>query len=156
MLAEDLELNAELIAVLEIFVCHLHGHKDTDINKIQKKMSDEKYVKEEKALDLPLLPPCQSTLYLHILPSNYVAKVWKCSLLNVVECPSIMENGWMENAEIVWVDDAFPDDIMDIVVDEDLDEGNMERIRRSRWLCWSKYWRLNLQFNLVYVIIANY
>ena len=101
LLAEDLELNAELIAALEIFVCHLHGHKDTDINKIQKKMFDEKYVKEEKALDLPLLPPCQSTLYLHILPSNYVAKVWKCSLLNVVECPSIMENGWMENAEIV-------------------------------------------------------
>ena len=35
----------------------------------------------------------------------------------------------MENAEVVWVDDAFPDDIMDIVVDEDLDEGIMERIR---------------------------
>ena len=32
----------------------------------------------------------------------------------------------MENGEIVWVDDAFPDDIMDILVDEDFDEGNME------------------------------
>ena len=130
LLAEELELNAELIAALEIFVCHWHGYKDTDINKIQKKMFDKKYVKEEKAMDLPLLPPCQCTLYLHILPPyNYVAKIWKCSLLNVVECPSIMENGWMENAEIVWVDDAFPDDIMDIVVAEDLDEGIMERIR---------------------------
>ena len=33
---------------------------------------------------------------------------------------------WMENGEIIWVDDAFPDDIMDILVDEDFDEGNME------------------------------
>ena len=28
----------------------------------------------------------------------------------------------MENGEIVWADDAFPDNIMDILVDE----GNME------------------------------
>ena len=32
----------------------------------------------------------------------------------------------MENGEIFWVDDAFPDDIMDILVDEDFDEGSME------------------------------
>ena len=32
----------------------------------------------------------------------------------------------MENGEIVWVDDAFPDNIMDILVGEDFDEGNME------------------------------
>ena len=37
-----------------------------------------------------------------------------------------MKNGWMENREIVWVDDAFLDNIMDILVDEDFDEGNME------------------------------
>ena len=47
-------------------------------------------------------------------------------LLNVVEYLSIMENGWIENNEIVWVDDAFPDDIMDIFVDEDFEEVNME------------------------------
>ena len=26
----------------------------------------------------------------------------------------------------VWADDAFPDDIMEILVDEDFDEGSME------------------------------
>ena len=26
-----------------------------------------------------------------------------------------MENGWMENGEIVWVDDAFPDDISKLI-----------------------------------------
>ena len=37
-----------------------------------------------------------------------------------------MQNGWMENGEIVWVDDTFPDNIMDILVGEDFDEGSME------------------------------
>ena len=82
-------------------------------------------MKEEKVIDLSLLPPSLSTLYLHILRSNYVARIWKCSLLNLVEYPSIMENGWMKNGEIVWVDNTFPDDIMDILVDENFGEGNM-------------------------------
>ena len=37
-----------------------------------------------------------------------------------------MKNGWMENGEIVWVDDASPGDIMEILVDEDFDKGSME------------------------------
>ena len=37
-----------------------------------------------------------------------------------------MQNDWIENNEIVWVDDAFPDDIMEILVDEDFNEGIMK------------------------------
>ena len=89
-------------------------------------MFDKKFVKDEKVIDQSLLPPCQSTLYLHILHSNYVGRIWKCSLLNVVVYPSIIENGRMENGEIVWLDDAIPDDIMYILVDQDFDEGSMK------------------------------
>ena len=37
-----------------------------------------------------------------------------------------MENGWMQNGEIVWVDDAFSDDIMEILVDENFDKWSMK------------------------------
>ena len=37
-----------------------------------------------------------------------------------------MENGWIKNGEIVWVDDAFPDNIMEILVDKDFVEGSMD------------------------------
>ena len=37
-----------------------------------------------------------------------------------------MKNYWMENGEIVEVDDVFPDNIMEILVDEDFDEESME------------------------------
>ena len=96
-------------------------YTDTKIQiskKFEKKMFDKKFVKEEKVIGLSLLPPCQSTLYLLILHSNYVARIWKCSLINVVEYPGIMENGWMENSEMFWVDDALPYNIMNILVDK--------------------------------------
>ena len=32
----------------------------------------------------------------------------------------------MKNGEIFWVDDAFPNDIMIILVDEDFDKRSME------------------------------
>ena len=89
-------------------------------------MLDKKFLKEEKVMDLSLLPPFQSILYLYILHSKYFVRIWKCSLLNVVKCPSIMENSWIKNGEIVWVDDAFPDNIMEILVGEDFDKGSME------------------------------
>ena len=37
-----------------------------------------------------------------------------------------MENGWIKNSEIVWVEDAFASSIMEILVDEDFDEVSME------------------------------
>ena len=57
------------------------------------------------------------TFFLHVLRSNYVAKIWKSSLLGSSEYPSIIENG-----EIVWVGDIFPDDVLDILMEDDYDE----------------------------------
>ena len=101
-------VNTEFIVALESFVCHLYGYKDTDINKIRKTTFYKKFAKVHS----------QSTFYLHILRYNYALRIWKCSLLNEVEYPSTMENGWMENREIVSVDDVFPDNIMDILTKE--------------------------------------
>lgn len=37
-----------------------------------------------------------------------------------------MENVWIENGEIVWVDDAFTDHCMENLVDEDFDERRIK------------------------------
>jgi len=39
------------------------------------------------------------------------------------EYASVTENGWFENEEIVWVGDIFPDDVIDILMEEDYDEN---------------------------------
>ena len=85
-------------------------YTDTKIQistKLERKFLTKSFCQEKQVMYLSLLPPCQSTLYMHILHSNYVAKSY---LLDMVKCPDIMEKVWIENSEIVWVDDPFPDD----------------------------------------------
>ena len=81
-------------------------------------MFDRKFMREGKVIDLSLLPPCRSVLYLHMLQANYVAKIWRSALISMIDYANIVENGWMENGEIVWVDDIFPNDIEEILIDE--------------------------------------
>ena len=51
------------------------------------------------------------------MESNFVAKIWKSSNLAWHDMPDIIDNGWLENGEIHWVENVFPDDIEDILVD---------------------------------------
>ena len=39
--------------------------------------------------------------------------------------PDIKDNGWLENGEIDWVENVFPDDIEDILVDLDSDDSDV-------------------------------
>lgn len=107
---------------MESFVRHLYRYKDKDIRK---KKFDEKVFEKKKVIDLSLLPHCQSTLYLQILHFN-CRKDLEMFLLNTVKWPTIMENSWRKNDEIGWVDDTFPDDIMEILVDQYFGKGSME------------------------------
>ena len=93
LLGEDWKLNAELIVALECFICHLHRHKDTDINKVREKIFDRKFLLGIKGNGSIIVGTLPSTLYLYILHSNYVARIWKCYLLSVVMCLSIVEKG---------------------------------------------------------------
>ena len=77
LLGEDWKLNAELIVALECFICHLHGHKDTDINKVREKIFDRKFLLGIKGNGSTIVGTLPSTLYLYILHSNYVARIWK-------------------------------------------------------------------------------
>ena len=60
-------------------------------------------------------------LHLHAQRANYVAKIWKSSNLAWHDMPDIKDNGWLENGEIDWVENVFPDDIEDILVDPEFD-----------------------------------
>ena len=111
---------------------------------------------EQKVMDLSLLPPWQSTLYLHILLSSYVARIRKCYLLNVVNCPSIMENSWIESREMQclgwWC--LSTRYYGNLVWWRFWQRKHGTRIRSSRWLYYWKYWWLKLQFHLLYTLIT--
>ena len=71
-----------------------------------------------------------ATLPVYIISANGVLEQYRKDLemflWKVVKCSSIMGNGWMENVEIIWADDVFPEDIMKILLDQGFDKRSME------------------------------
>ena len=99
----------------------IYGQNEKDIHAARSKMFLQKYSSTSKVIDLAVLAPWRSVLHLHAQRANYVAKIWKSSNLAWHDMPDIKDNGWLENGEIDWVENVFPDDIEDILVDPEFD-----------------------------------
>ena len=121
-LGECWSLSEDVANQLESFVCKLYGYRESNINNVRKKIFEKKCKKEGKIVDLANLPPCKSVLKLHTLRANYVAKVWKCSLENMVDYPDITLHGWNEDGSVKWVDEVFPNDVEEILLHEEYDD----------------------------------
>ena len=110
----DVESYMELA---ELYVCRLYG-----VTKF-KRVNEARYfifhTKESKniSVDLSLLPPCKSVLYLHLSRAIYIANLWKQSLTAMVGLPEISEFGWNPDGSIVWVEECFPAEVEDIMDD---------------------------------------
>ena len=116
-----LELTTEIFNQLEEFVCFLYGAKTKDINRVRWKIFDKKLQKEHKVTDLALLPPCNQVLLYHAKRANLIAYVWRNSAQPNITMPEINEHGWLPTGEIYWLDDAFPEDIENVLHQEEAD-----------------------------------
>ena len=87
------------------------------MNAVRTKLFEKKYTKEGKAIDMFLLPPCNSVLVLDIKRANYVVKISKFSLTNWLHSDAISENGWLPDDSSYWVDYTFPRDVDEILCD---------------------------------------
>ena len=110
--------------VLEEYVCMLYGQNTKDVNAARSNMFLKKYSSTSKVIDLALIPPCRSVLYLHTQRGNYVAKIWKSSNVAWHDISDITDHGWFDNREIDWVNTVFPEDIQDILINPDFDIDN--------------------------------
>ena len=70
-------LTGEQLQELEYFTCTTFGEKRLhSVKEARGQIFWEKLQKENKIMDLSLLPPCQSGLELHCKCANFVAKMW--------------------------------------------------------------------------------
>ena len=127
LLGQVWELDEQIFVSLEKYVCHLYGYRQKNVND-RKKLFDKKYVRQGKAIDISLLPPCQSSLRLHILRSNIIAKIWKSSGERSINLPDLSTFGWKGNLTIDWQRQAFQDELTDLLLDleEDVTFGDDE------------------------------
>jgi hypothetical protein len=113
---------------LERFVCCLYGKPAyTDVNKLRHDMTRQKFVRGSGpplssygGIDLSLLPPCRSSLRMHILRVNYQTRIWKNAHLPHPDIPSPVGHGWRldetGNLTYEWTrGDIMPQELVDIL-----------------------------------------
>ena len=96
------------------------------INTVRFQTFKRKYESENRISDLSLLPPCKSSLYLHILRSCYVARIWRLSLTSCPPLPAVENHGWTEEHQVKWIETAFPDDVSSILLTDGFEEEEYE------------------------------
>lgn len=112
---------------LEEFVCLLFGSRRLkSVNTLRFQTFKRKYESENRIIDLSLLPPCRSSLYLHILRSCYVARIWRLSLTSCPQLPAVESHGWTEDNKVKWIETAFPDDVASILLTDGFEEEEYE------------------------------
>ena len=115
-LGAEWDLSDSFFNELEEYVCNLYGHGVKNINKVRWLLFQKKHAKENKVIDLPALPACRNVLRTHSERADFVAKVWRSSLENKINEESFVNHDWDEYGNIWWIDQAFPDDINGIFV----------------------------------------
>ena len=112
--------------ILEEFVCHLYGGKGKSVDELRYKKFEYVYRTKNKMQDLSLLPSCQRSLFLHQKRANYIARIWKLCFQAIIDFEDIDNHGWNSNGTIHWTTEEFPDDIIEILTNEN--DGDNEQI----------------------------
>jgi hypothetical protein len=81
--------------------------------------------------EFPFIPPCLSTLRLHILRVNYQAFIWKNAHVSFPELPSPIGCGWKLNERnrlaVDWTaGNVLPLDLIDIMASEEVNESSSD------------------------------
>ena len=73
VLGNQVTLDDETFSTLEEYTCCLYGSNSKNINRRKFQKFTQKYERDEKYVDLALLPPCRNTLLLHTQRANRAA-----------------------------------------------------------------------------------
>ena len=126
----SIDVGDGILPVLKQYVCTIFGCPGEKSANVVRLKLFEKYTKGGKVINMDLLPPCNSSLFLHIKRSNYVEKIWRSSLTSWLDADEISENRWLPDGSTYWVDDVFPPETEEIlcgpkyIENDDFDEEN--------------------------------
>lgn len=106
----------------------MYGSAIFQINTLRCLKAKEQFQSKSKSLfsakenaDLSLLPPCSSSLLLHIKRANYQTFIWKQSLSAYPGIPSPEQHGWkIEGRQLLvnWGNQMLPQELKDILTND--------------------------------------
>ena len=80
--------------------------------------------------------------------ANYVAKICKSALNQIVSAPKIYGNGWTVTSDIEWVEQIFPDVAENILMDDEYEETyDFDSDAERLWNWYDLNWE-NLLFDV--------
>ena len=119
-LGNEWDVSLTSLTHLEDYICKLYGSKKSNVNEARYERFMKKYTKENKTIDLSLLPTCRATLSLHISRGNYIACLWKTCTTADIESVPCWRYGWNSSYNIQWYEnDPFPDDVTTLLLIND-------------------------------------
>ena len=97
-IGKEWSLGDETFKGTEEFVCNLYGKKCTSVHSLRYELHCAKGSKIEPEA----LPPCQSSLRLHVSRANYLAAMWRRATEACPDIPLPHGHGWSVNFPIIW------------------------------------------------------
>ena len=111
--------------LIEHFICTTFEKKRLhSVNEAKRQIFWEKLQKDNKIIDLSLLPPCQSSLEIHCKCANFVAKMWRDASNPMLLSDNPVMHGWLPYMNIEWIREAYPSDITELLFDTDVEDDN--------------------------------
>ena len=104
-------------------IVNFTGQEKKIVNDVRYELFNKKYARENKVIDLSLIPPCQSTLMLHLRRSKYVVSIWKKLLLARFDLLDVHGHGWNQDYTIKWIEKTFPNNINELLLQEEGSSG---------------------------------
>ena len=115
-LGNTYQMSSQTEKQLERFVCSLYGFKTlSSVNEVRKCTFLQKYSNNCSRLN----PPCEQNLQQHIKRANYIAAMNKRANLLIMSLEEPTQHGWDENIKPEWHNVIFPDDISELLFDND-------------------------------------
>ena len=95
-------MTEQQVNAVEQYLCALYKSKKKSVNDVRYDLFEKKQNKEGKIIDLSLIPPCFSSLYL-TNKTGFVSKLWKSTRIAQLILSNIEENGWNTDGSIAWI-----------------------------------------------------
>ena len=94
-IGETCDLSEEVFRAKEAFVCNLYGNEVDSVDLLRYKL----YCAKGGKVEPEALPPCQSSLRLHVKRSNYQAAIWRRALIVSLSRHTVSTGTWLEHRQ---------------------------------------------------------
>ena len=85
------------------------------------KMFQKRVTQNKQAPNISVLPPCRSVFQLYARTAIFVANMWRSTPTAWLLLPDFTRFGWEADGFPIWINEAYPDDVSEPLLTENLD-----------------------------------